>query len=232
LPRERIRAFNLEGLDDCRIFEFNKNPWFTCTTCDTNPTGNFQISLCKLDDKSFGKTAEVEQLIPLSGPDPYRCEKNWLPFIKDGSLHVVYSCDPFIIYKPNIETGECETFLEYQPTHDFSSFRGSAAPIEFDDGYLMLVHEVVHFPDYSRAYMHRFLYLDKKFIVKLLSRPFTFKHIGVEFCCSMILDHFDKELIIPIGIEDQEAYLCFIDLDTVRSLLNPLPPYVKSPFQN
>lgn len=228
LSRERIRSFNVEGLEDCRLFEFGNRSWFTCTTFDTNPTGTLQISLCKLSDRT-STTLPVESLLPLKGPDPYRCEKNWLPFIKDHALHLIYSSDPFIIYKPDLDTGDCETVLYYEPDYDFSRFRGSSAPISFDDGYLMLVHEVSYLPEYHRCYMHRFLYLDKNFIAQRLSKPFTFQHQGVEFCASMTLDHSETKLILPIGIEDREAYLCFVDLDTVRSLLQPLP--TNSPFQ-
>jgi hypothetical protein len=38
----------------------------------------------------------------------------------------------------------------------------------------------------------------------------------------MTLDHSGKELIVPIGIEDGEAYLYFFDCDTIRPLLYPL----------
>lgn len=226
LPRERVDCWistRLKGLDDCRIFEWNKERWFTCTTNDTNPTGNFQISLCKLGDKGRRGEMEVEKLVPLQGPDPDRCEKNWLPFIRDSELYLIYSYDPFIIYKPDVETGECATLLHYVPPHDFSRFRGSAAPIPFDEGYLIIVHEIFHLPDYERRYTHRFLYLDKNFSVKLASKPFTFRHLGIEYCCGMILDHSGSELIIPIGVEDREAYLCFVDKRAVRSLLEPLP---------
>ncbi len=226
LLRERVNCWisaNIQGLDDCRIFEYQNSSWFFCTTNDTNSCENFQVSLCKLANEKSGEIVHVEKLVPLKGPDPYRCEKNWLPFLKEGLLHAIYSYDPFIIYKPNIETGDCETILKYQPSHDFSRFRGSAAPIKFDEGYLMLVHEVVQMPDYERRYLHRFLYLDENFRVKKTSKPFTFMHIGIEFCCSMILDHSGTQLIIPIGIEDREAYLCVVDLETVRSTLISLP---------
>lgn len=222
LPRERICSLRIDGLEDCRIFQFDHDIWFTCTTGDTNPTGTLQTSLCKLEMNSFGKKIFVEKLVPLKGPDPYRCEKNWLPFIKDGQLYTIYSYDPFIINKPNIETGEWEVVHEHEPPYDFSSFRGSAAPIPFDDGYLMIVHEVVFLPDYSRCYLHRFLYLDKEFMLTKASVPFVFQHQGVEYCCSMVLDSLGRQLVIPIGIEDREAYLCFLDLDVVYSLLNPL----------
>jgi hypothetical protein len=126
--------------------------------------------------------------------------------------------------KPDLETGWCETVLSYQPHHDFSRFRGSAGPVEFDDGYLMLVHEVVHNQDYYRVYLNRFVYLDKNFKVRMVSRPFTFNHQGVEICISMTIDHSGQHLVMPIGIEDREAWLLTVDLDEIRSMLEPLPP--------
>jgi len=221
----RNRIFNwVQGMEDCRIVAFNDNSWFTCTTSDTNPTGQRQISLCKLADRNWEGKIPVVKLIPLLGPDPNRCEKNWLPFVKDSSLHVIYSCHPFTIYKPNLETGDCETVLMYEPEHDFSGFRGSAGPIEYKDGYLMLVHETVQFEDQSRNYLHRFLYLDKNFIVQQTSKPFIFFHRGIEFCCSMTIDHSGKNLVLAVGVEDSQAYLYSVTLETIRSLLIPLPP--------
>jgi len=232
LPRMRFPAFNVEGLEDCRLFKFKDNLCFTCTTCDTNPTGDRQISLCLLDKKLKGNEIHVENLVPLKGPDPSRCEKNWLPFIQNDELFVVYSYDPFVIYKPNPDTGECEVLYYRKPHHNFSSFRGSAAPILFDDGYLILVHEVCLLPEYYRCYLHRFLYLDRDFNIVSHSKPFTFMHQGVEYCCSMTIDHSGNQLILPIGIEDHEAYLCFVNLDTIRSLLIPLPSHFESSFGN
>lgn len=222
LPRDRIRTFSLEGLDDCRIFQQNGTSWFTCTTGDTNPCGNFQISLCKLEDDTLYEDIYVEKLTPLQGPDPYRCEKNWLPFVFQDQLRLIYSYSPFTLYQPDPETGECKTVLSYESEYDFSSFRGSAGPIPFDDGYLMLVHEVTLFQNQSRCYLHRFLYLNKQFIVEKLSLPFIFKHQGVEYCCGMTTNHAESELILSIGIEDREAELCFVDLPTIRSLLRSL----------
>ena len=224
LPRERVRSWisdNTKGLDDCRIFEFKGRIWFTCTTSDTNPTGNYQISACRLaQDEKEG----VDKLIPLLGPDPHRCEKNWAPCVIDDELMLIYSYDPFVVYQPNLITGRCEKVVNYKPHHDLSSFRGSASPIIFDEGYLILIHEVSHMDDYTRKYFHRFVYLTQDFVVQKISRPFIFKHSGIEFCCGMTINHDEDELIIGVGIEDREAYLCFTSLNTIRSLLYPLTP--------
>lgn len=221
LPRQKIKHYNIEGLEDCRLCRINDENWFTATTCDTNPTGIHQISLCKLEDNATGDVIQVEKLIPLKGPNPYRCEKNWLPFVKDNKIHLVYSYDPFVLYMPNTATGECETVLRYDTLHDLTRFSGSAAPIEFDHGYLMLVHMVTYTD--QRYYLHRFVYLDKNFKIRAMSKPFIFTHKGIEYCCSLTMDHTGKQLVMPIGIEDREAYLLSVDLNTVRSMLEPLP---------
>ncbi len=231
LERERIPRLWIEGMEDCRIFPYQNGSWFTCTNFDTNPTGNLQIGLCKLSNVAEDGERQVESLLPLIGPDLYRCEKNWLPFVHKGQIHVIYSYDPFIIYKPDLQTGECHEVVRYEPLHDFSRFRGSAAPVQFDDGYLMMVHEVVFMPEFERCYLHRFLYLDQDFHIQTLSKPFIFDHFGVEFCCGMTYTHAGDELVMAIGSEDKEALLGFVDLETVRSLLEPLPPVIENPLE-
>jgi len=227
LPRVHVKSINVEGLEDCRLFEYKDSIWFTCTTLDTNPAKQPQISLCKLEDKPIGPVVNVETLIPLFGPDPNRCEKNWLPFVKNNELHLIYSYSPLTIYKTFFDPASGRVMHQVlkqneNSTHDFSRFSGSAAPIEFDNGYLLLVHETIY-DDTQRNYMHRFLYMDPDFNILQASKPFTFLHNGIEYCCGMTIDHSEKNLILAVGIEDREAYLCTVDLDAVRGLLEPLP---------
>lgn len=226
LSRKKFGS-NVEGLEDCRMFEYKNSTWFSCTTSDTNPTGQRQVSLCKLEDQRSAPFINVEALKPLHGPDPNRCEKNWLPFVKNNEIYVIYSYTPLVIYKMQF-ISDTHYSMKQVPlpnktlTHDFSRFSGSAAPIEFDKGYLLLVHETIY-DDVQRNYMHRFLYMDPDFTIKKASKPFTFLHKGIEYCCGMTIDHSDKNLILAVGIEDREAYLFTVDLETVRGLLEPLP---------
>jgi tetratricopeptide (TPR) repeat protein len=223
LPRKKFRAFNLDGLDDCRLFYLNGNICFTCTTMDTNPAGTCQISFCQLATPSPENKLYVEQLVPLKGPDPYRCEKNWLPFVQENQLCVIYSYDPLVVYQIDTNTGQCTALHHHDSPFNFSSFRGSAGPIALGEGYLVLVHEVVHFVDYQRCYLHRFLFLDRSFKITHLSKPFYFLHLGIEYCCGMTLDHSGDQLIIGVGQEDHEAYLCSVPIQTIRSLLECIP---------
>ncbi len=214
---------SVQGLEDCRLFQWKNSLWFSCTTTDTNPTGSYQISLCKLAGNCFGSTALVDSLLPLEGPDPYRCEKNWLPFIHGDHLFLIYSYDPFMIYTPDLQTGASLFAFSYAPKYDFSSFRGSAAPIPFEDGFLALIHEVVFLPNGERVYLHRFLFLDCNFEVNKISKPFIFKEQGVEFCNGMCWDHSGKKIILAIGIEDREAWFCAIKSDAIEPMLSFLP---------
>jgi predicted GH43/DUF377 family glycosyl hydrolase len=205
----------VQGLEDCRIFQYENADWFTCTTRDGNSSGVPQIVLCKLE-----QDGKISQFIPLIGPDINRCEKNWLPLVKDQEIQLVYSSDPFVVFRPNLETGVCETVFSYQGDSDFTRFRGSASPIEFDDGYLMMTHEVSFLDDESRVYLHRFVFLSEDMQIKKVSLPFTFTHLGVEFCCGMTWSHSDDELVMTIGIEDRQAMLAFLSKEDVRKLLN------------
>lgn len=210
-----------EGLEDCRLFANGQNPsWFTCATIGTHPNTIGQ-SLCKLSSDHSGSTILVDQLIPLKSPEEWRCEKNWLPFIKEGQLHMIYSYDPFVIYKVDQQSGDLETVIHEKPARDMSRFRGSAAPIEWGEGYLLVIHEVI--PDHDKLfYMHRFMQLDKDLKITSLSKPFFFKQKGLEYCCGMTLDHSGKNLLLTIGVDDREAYLVTIDLAHVKSLLEPI----------
>lgn len=216
LTRKKSVPISLvQGLEDCRIFQYEDADWFTCTTRDGNMSGVPQIVLCKLE-----QDGQVSQFIPLIGPDLNRCEKNWLPFVKDQEIQLVYSSDPVVVFRPNLETGVCEKVFSYQPDSDFTRFRGSASPIEFDGGYLMLIHEVSFTDDESRVYLHRFVFLNDNMQIQKVSLPFTFTHLGVEFCCGMTWSHDENELVMTIGIEDRQAMLAFLSKEDVRKQLN------------
>jgi len=215
-----LYSSTVKGLEDMKIFELNKEIYFTATTRELHPTTVAKICLGKLEKFGEGNFFLINKILLLQGPDPDRCEKNWLPFVINGELFIVYGYSPFIVYKPNLDTGECVEVVNKNYNLDMTRFRGSAAPIPFDNGYLLMIHEVIW--QNARTYVHRFVYLDKNFELKKLSKPFVFKHHGVEFCSSMTLDHSDNKLVMSIGIEDKEAYLCLADVAYIRSLLNSI----------
>lgn len=220
-PREKFCTRPVTGLEDCRLFSLvsEKSPEYcTCTTVDTDPSGLPQISLLRFHENDTH--IDVTRVLPLEKMNPELCEKNWLPFMKDGKMHVIYSYDPFIVYAIDTETGKIKKVLKYTPKGNFSNFRGSAGPVPFNQGYLVIVHEVSRYlPGQRRNYLHRFVYLNKDFKICKVSHPFTLCHLGTEYCCGMAVDHEDKQIILGFGIEDKEAYLGCIDKKTIESML-------------
>jgi len=212
-----------QGLEDLRMVEFNNETYFSATSCQLTNLGIPKMCLGKFnsDHKKEVGNVMVDKVTLLQGPNENRAEKNWLPFVVDGELLLIYSFAPFIIYKPDLTTGKCTEFINKDPGFDFSRFAGSAPPIAFADGYLLMIHEGI-WRD-RKYYVHRFVYLDKNFEITKVSEPFTFKHQGVEMCCGMVINHTEDQLIMTIALEDREAYFALIDLPTVCSLLKPLP---------
>lgn len=228
LAREKFSAFNVEGIEDYRLFEWNGAEWFTCITNDTNPTGLRQISLGKLSDGI--STVEIERLTPLFQKDIYKEEKHWLPLVKNSELLVLSSYDPLIFLSPDIKTGECNISLMQKSLLSFASFKGSAGPISLDDGYLLLTHETVRYPDDTFAYLHRFLFLNSSFQPEKISHSFAFLHQGIERCYGMTIDHSGSELIFSLTSEDKQAYIFSLSINEIRSLLHPLPEADVDPF--
>lgn len=209
----------VQGLEDCRLVHFDHDDWFICATYD--PTMAISQTLCKIGKKSpIENSVSIQKCIPLKEKGMnFRCEKNWLPFCHKNDLLAIYSYDPFVILKIKKETGECERLFENKFLPCFSSFRGSAGPIAFDQGFLLLVHEVTF--NEGRLYTHRFVALDQDFQITKVSKPFTFLHQGIEYCCGMTLDHSGKNCVLAVGIEDREALLCTVSLENIQKMLEP-----------
>jgi glycosyltransferase involved in cell wall biosynthesis len=149
-------------------------------------------------------------------PQDVKCQayKNLLFYVQPLKNADFY---PIEFKEGSKETEDNKTVMSDDLGDDFSHLRSSAAPIEFDEGYLMLVHELV-----EDNTLHRFLYLDQELHPKQMSRPFTFKQKGIEYCTAIALDDSKKKCLIPIRINKQ-AWICSVDVDTIRALLKPLP---------
>ena len=211
---------NNQGLEDLRLFHLNNEIYFVATTCQLNEQGISKMCCGKFERNKVDATVSINSVTLLQGPFQHRAEKNWMPVVLNDELYLIYSFCPYVIFKPNLETGECTQVVNKDPGFDLSRFLGSAPPIPFDDGYLLMIHEGI-WRD-RKYYIHRFVYLDKNLDIKKCSRPFTFKHKGIEMCCGMVINHATDKLIMAVALEDREAYFGLIDLNFVRSMLKPL----------
>lgn len=74
-----------------------------------------------------------------------------------------------------------------------------------------------------RSYLQRFLRFDEQWDLRRASRPFTFRGGEIEFPAGACLSHSGADLLVTLGVEDREAWLCRIPLAKVLDLLRPLP---------
>jgi hypothetical protein len=144
-------------------------------------------------------------------------QKNWLPFSEDGKLFVVYRLSPFIVNEIDITTG---AFKEVSRTNiatwTFPAFRGSAGPIPWKDGYLL----IGHFVDNTHGkynYYNKFIFMDKKTKKPLrVSETFYLEDHSVEFITGMTVS--GMYLYITYGVNDKEAHAGRYTIDCVDRL--------------
>ena len=220
----------IEGYEDCRFcLDLNNDLYFSSVTFHLTPEYLAQISLSKLDninesESSIGIICSKR----IKGPVPGRCEKNWLPFIYKSEICFVYMCDPFTILKPilsdfsNPNSNDMHFDVSYVKScpYDLSKYRGSAAPIEFDGGFLMIIHDVIFSSNAERTYIHRFVWFDlnsESFPISKISHAWYLKDKGIEFCSGMYMD--SGIVYIAAGLKDREAWIFKVTPDTIKNYL-------------
>lgn len=205
------------GVEDVRLFRYRRNWWFTCTAVqDTAEWGRRRIGMGRLELNQESNTYEFNHFVVLRGDFIKDIEKNWLPFVQDDELYLIYNTSPFTIIKPNEFTGECTIVSKKEYHRDLWSLRGSAPPIPYKDGYIYVTHEVAWVN--WRTYFHRIVTFNKNFEITRVSQPFIFTNLGVEFCISILYN--DGQFKFGVGIEDGRASIISISEEKMESLFN------------
>lgn len=175
------------GLEDLRLFTPNE---FFCTTLEYDRSGRPLMYY-----GNFDQDGKIKLLKGLSvGTDSV--EKNWMPFYHNNQIHFIYSWEPFRVFKLDqnyqsikvVEKNiEMKSKMNYDKNDPFTcdSFRGSASPIRYKDGYLCTIHQVLHTA--PRKYFHRFIYFDLEMNNFKVSRLFYFNQRTIEFNLSICL---------------------------------------------
>ena len=217
-----LREHRIRGLEDARLVLLGGQAAFTCTTMEYHPAGSHRISLVTVDG-----SGRLVLHVPVAGHGDDRPQKNWLPFVDgaSGELRAVFGYEPLEVLRIDRETGRCEVAVSRPSGRNLQDLRGSAGPVEIPEklggGRLLLVHQVAHHG--RRYYLQRFLQVDDEWTLRRVSRPFYFLDRGIEFPAGACLSHSGDELLVTIGVQDREAWLCRVPLATVLGLLQPLP---------
>jgi predicted GH43/DUF377 family glycosyl hydrolase/glycosyltransferase involved in cell wall biosynthesis len=200
----------IQGYEDCRLFQLGGAWYATATVCDLNPLERREIALLRFDGP------KIAAVLPLIGPHPSRHEKNWMPFVRNGELLLLYRASPTLVLRCDPETGGLERIAESDAPAAADELRGGSQGVAVDDDYLFVVHEVDHRAPAMR-YLHRLIMLDRELSISAISPPFTFTSDRVEFCAGMARR--GDELVLSFGVSDAAAGLALLPLSDALNLL-------------
>ena len=216
------KTTNIHGIEDCRWLGTNS---FIATTRQFGQSDTNRMIRVDVDYRSRA----VVRLKPLVAPVPHEdkeCQKNWLPFVKDGVEMFVYRINPFTICKMNNEK-----VVEWKPTGKFTfdGLRGSAAPVPWrsasnpTEAWLM----VVHFSYYGggsssgggRKYYHRFLTLDQGLIPSRISKIFVSGNEPVQYVAGLCQSVNVGRYVLTMGVNDSEAWALETEATSIEGSL-------------
>lgn len=208
---------HIRGLEDQRWVVYEDRIWFTATCF--HPHGRPEVVLGRLNDDA----TRVEFLTTLLYEEAGECEKNWVPFVDQGLLLLIYGFEPLRVLAADPTTGDCVVFSSVLGPVNASTWRGGTPPVcppwGDDNCFVMLVHVVAHFDD-RRVYMHRWVELsveDDVFHISRWSGLFALDHVGVEYATGLLDE--GETVLVAYGSEEREAKWIEFDWSTVNSML-------------
>lgn len=169
----------------------------------------------------------VHDEIYLDAPSihPLKPEKNWLPLIKDNKLYFNYWPCPISLFEINLTDGTITNKIKIPNILNYTDFRNSAGPILFQNGWLLVAHELnekkKEGKERSKYYLHRFLWYTNDFQLQKMSYPFTFWNVLVEYCNGIAWRILNKRLVLSVGYFDQQAFLLEVDAMDIDKMLKP-----------
>jgi hypothetical protein len=196
------REDQIRGLEDIRI----KGGCFTATT----------------KEYSYGEQPRiVHGSFPELRFDPVRpprgetyCEKNWLPI---SDAQVIYGWHPLTVGRVE-RCPPSPSNWEHPTPGFFRHFRGSAPPVELEDGLWTLVQIVS--PKTPRVYLHCWVLLSKETCIPMaFSPPFHIKHLGIEYCLGTTLSADRLNFGLFFSVWDRESWYCETSIREARESL-------------
>jgi len=201
---------HIVGLEDVRLFG---DKYLFCTNLEVNNQAVPQICFCEYDNKTGG----VNKIYPLQVANKLQCEKNWLPFIDNDKIYFIYSFEPFRIYELNSETRDIKLVKETKiyKNKNLDTFRGSASPIPYKNGWLFSIHQV-HYSN-PRKYFHRLVWMNKEFNDLRYSNVFYFEAVTIEYNLSIC--HSDNGLLLTYSQNDNSTKICLLNYKILDDML-------------
>jgi len=203
----------IQGFEDARLFSWRDALWFSACFRELNESARAEQALVRIDesDPSECRLADLQMLRPEGTEQP---QKNWMPQLANDELRFFYSCDP-----TRVVDQSAQTVFESTPVIAAEHFRGGSQAVDFDGGWLSLIHEM-EIGDNGRQYHHRFVWFDRSNKLCRLSRPFFLERRGIEFAAGLCWHSDGARLVISYGVEDRNSQIATVEASDVRAILD------------
>ena len=203
----------ITGYEDLRLFYWKGKLCASAMSARHDPN-HLQQVLLEFDDE-----ARITSVTVLKHSEAAH-EKNWMPWVRGDELFFIYKMHPFLILKWNDTT----KVLEQNQTADiplsFQDWKGGSQVVQWGDGWIVATHESADYPDKRRVYSHRLTFLDKSFIPRMITDPFVFTKVGLEFCAGIA--RCDGGLLLSFGLSDRDAAICRIPDKSIENRWRPV----------
>ncbi len=206
------RKARIRGFEGCRIITVTANGAETvlllanhADAADSDRRAMFALTV----EDASGDDPRISATRQLHGRSDHLHQKNWMPVSQEGSLRLVYSCDPTVILAPDLATGYCRTVSEAVPPFWCGDVRGGSqlAPVIDASGtklFIAIVHGVLR-EHPRRSYYHAFTLFDLDLRLIAMSSPFVLRERQVEFAAGCVVC--GDELMITWGENDARAWM-------------------------
>ena len=130
-----------------RLITLNEELYLVYSNVFPMPSGKFKprmvMSLVQYDGNSFSIDTP-QPILVFEGNDPEKQEKNWVPFIYEGSLLQTYSISPHRVLLPVPLENACLPFSisHKEITWDWGVLRGGSPAQKIGDRYLAFFHSL------------------------------------------------------------------------------------------
>jgi glycosyltransferase involved in cell wall biosynthesis len=213
----------VRGCEDARPIEVDGRWYAVATVRDRNPAELCEmawLSLDRTDDTPAGAPGATLRRLRPPHFDTTRHEKNWMPFVVDGELHILYACAPTVVLKVDAHTALVTAVLSSPAPAACEHLRGGSQGVEVDGRWYFATHEAAGHGS-TRRYVHRVVRLRRdgeRFVVDGVSPRFTFTGEPIEFCAGLAVS--GDEALLSLGVGDARSLLARLPVAELTGLVD------------
>lgn len=219
----RIVGFDIKA-EDPRLFVFSNKVYIIFNRARNDALFPRCMAISEFDNWN-PITLEIKDI---SKESRSKTEKNWSPFVKDGTLYFVYNLEPLTILTYDLNpNGECTMVNPQDSNKDPSDYiqetciRGGSNLIPYQGDYYVGAFHSRVLDERITVYHTHIVILDTKhldFKVVYISKPVAFRHEKPELFIAQGPYDWDewyrvkflREILLPLGRVPVNSHLCSI----------------------